>query len=101
MMSGWQTLSLYFSIYSCLTFLELLKSQKSSFLIIPGLIGLREIKKKKKNKKIQEKIKIKNHWKHPKLVKQSLFKHFQQKLNFSLVFHWKFNPFAPCDPQFK
>ena len=55
MMSGWQTLSLYFSIYSCLTFLELLKSQKSSFLIIPGLIGLSEIKKNKKIKKYKKK----------------------------------------------
>ena len=43
--------------------------------------------------KVQKKIK--NHLNPPKLINQSPFKQFQQKPKMFLIFHWKFNPFAP------
>ena len=46
------------------------------------------------NKIIKKKIHPKPH----KLVRQSLFKQFQQIHNIFLVFYWNFNPFAPCTP---
>ena len=66
--------------------MELLESQKLSFSIFPVRKGLNKIKK------------LKNHSKPPKLLWQSFFKKFQQKANFFLVFHWKFNPFASWNP---
>ena len=61
--------------------MELLESQKSSFSHFPRL-------------KVLKSKKFKNHSKPPKLVRQSLFKQFQQKPNIFLVFHWKYYFFA-------